>query len=142
MLELYLSGYGYSKKLCRNAVEWFYDTYLKRYKITLEVLHKGLKSEGVWGWCSITGRTTKPREFLIELDVYMEEELYLKVLFHELVHLMDFCKGDLKLKSSKRYYKGECMEDLGYNQQPHEIYALHMEEVLYKEYIKQKKNHK
>ena len=57
-------------------------------------------------------------------------------------YLYDFCIGELKLKSSKRYYKGECMEDIEYWEQKHEIRARYMEKVLYNEYIEYKNKSK
>ena len=65
----------------------------------------------------------------------MDKETYTKVLLHELYHILQFVSGELKLKSSKRYYKGECMEDLEYWEQPHEIRTHYMEKVLYREYL-------
>ena len=57
------------------------------------------------------------------MDTHLDKENYTKTLLHELHHVFQFCKGELTLKSSKRYYKGECMEDLEYYQQSHEIEA-------------------
>lgn len=136
MLTLYTEGYGYSKRLCEDVVGWFVSKHLPRHKLEIEVLHRGMKREGAYGYCDVAGETYKPRSFLIELDTHMDKETYITVLIHELIHLYDFCIGELKLKSSKRYYKGECMEDLEYYEQPHEIRARYMEKVLYYEYMK------
>jgi hypothetical protein len=136
MLTLYTTGYGYSKKLCEDVINWFIEKYLPRHKLEIEVLHRGLKRECALGWIDVAGETNKPRIFLIELDTHMDKETYTNVLLHEMIHLYDFCIGELKLKSSKRYYKGECMEDIEYWKQPHEIRAHYMEKVLYREYLK------
>ena len=135
MLELYTSGYGYSQRRCIAAVEWFIHKYLPRHHITIEVLHRGLKRDRVIGWCDISGRTYKPREFLIELQSGMKPDVYLNTLFHELWHVYQFVIGDLKLKSSKKYYKGICMEHLEYKDHPWEIEAYSMESKLLNEYI-------
>ena len=135
MLELYTSGYGFSQRRCRDAVEWFISKYLPRHHITLEVLHRGLKKEGVIGWCDIDGRTYNPRSFLIELQTGMDPESYLTTLFHELWHLYQFVKGDLRVKSSKPYYKGICIEGIPYEDLEHEKEAYKMEKKLYQEYI-------
>jgi hypothetical protein len=136
MLFLETTGYGYSKRLCKDVVTWFVSKYLSRYKLEIEVLHRGLKREHALGWCDVTGETYKPREFLIELDTYLDKETYAIVLLHELYHLKDFCLGNLKIKSCKRYYKGKCVEDLEYLHQPHEIAARWNERILYQEYLK------
>jgi len=135
MLTLYTEGYGYSKRLCKDVVAWFVSKYLPRYKLEIEVLHRGLKREGVVGWCDVAGETVRPREFLIELDTYLDKKTYVRVLSHELYHMKDFCLGNLKIKSCKKYYKGECMDDLQYWQQPSEIMAYWNERILYQEYL-------
>lgn len=136
MLELYTSGYGYSQRRCEDAVTFFISKYLPRHHITLEVLHRGLKREYAIGFCEISGRTYKPREFLIQLQSRMESDRYLTTLFHELWHVYQYVKGDLKLKSCKKYYKGICMEHLEYKDHPWEIEAYKKEKELYKEYIR------
>ena len=135
MLALYPEGYGYSKRLCEDVVSWFVSKYLPRHKLEIEVLHRGLKREQALGYCDVAGRHHKPREFLIELDTHLDNETYTTVLLHELYHVLQFVSGELKLKASKRYYKGECMEDLEYWEQPHEIRTHYMEKVLYQEYL-------
>jgi hypothetical protein len=134
-LTLYKSGYGYSKRLCEDVVSWFVSKHLPRHKLEIEVLHRGMKRESAYGYCDVAGRHYNPREFLIELDTHMDKETYTKVLLHELYHILQFVSGELKLKASKRYYKGECMEDLEYWEQPHEIRTHYMEKVLYQEYL-------
>ena len=135
MLYLETTGYGFSKKLCEDVVCWFVSKHLPRHKLEIEVLHRGMKRENAYGYCDVAGRHYKPRDFLIELDTHMNKETYTKVLLHELYHILQFVSGELKLKSSKRYYKGECMEDLEYWEQPHEIRTHYMEKVLYREYL-------
>jgi len=135
MLTLYTEGYGFSKRLCEDVVCWFVSKHLPRHKLEIEVLHRGMKREGAYGYCDVAGRHYNPREFLIELDTHLDKETYITVLLHELYHILQFVSGELKLKSSKRYYKGECMEDLEYYEQPHEISARWNERVLYGEYM-------
>ena len=136
MLILHTEGYGFSKRLCKDVVCWFVSKHLPRHKLEIEILHRGLKREQAFGYCDVAGRHYNPREFLIELDTHMDKETYITVLLHELYHILQFVSGELKLKSSKRYYKGECMEDLEYYEQPHEISARWNERVLYGEYMK------
>jgi hypothetical protein len=135
MLTLYTEGYGYSKRLCEDVVSWFISKYLPRHKLEIEVLHRGLKREQALGYCDVAGRHYNPREFLIELDTHLDKETYITVLIHELYHILQFVSGELKLKSSKRYYKGECVEDLEYWEQPHEISARWNERILYQQYL-------
>tara|TARA_R110000868_G_scaffold229248_1_gene482268 strand:+ start:262 stop:678 length:417 start_codon:yes stop_codon:yes gene_type:complete len=135
MIDLYLSGYGYSKKLCREVIEWFSCEFLQDYDIELEVLHRGMKREGAYGYCDISGETENPKEFLIEIDTYLDKEIYIKTIIHEMYHLLQWVQGELKLKSCKRYFRGECVEDLDYREQPHEIHARFYENVLYRRFL-------
>ena len=140
MSSVYHNGYGYSKPLCEDVASWFLNKFLPRHKIYVEVLHRGLKREGVYGWCDFVGESYRPREFLIELDTHMNEELYIKTLLHELVHLRQWVVGSLRQKRGKMYYGQECMEDYEYEQQLHEIEAREQEQILYCEYISQKRS--
>ena len=135
MLYLELLGYGYSKRLCQDVVNWFVSKHLPRHKLDITVLHRSLKSDGAYGYCDVAGKHYNPREFLIELDTHLDKKTYATVLIHELYHILQFVSGELKLKSSKRYYKGECMDDMEYWDQPHEIQAHYMEKILYQEYL-------
>jgi len=65
----------------------------------------------------------------------MEEELYIKTLLHELTHLRQWVVGSLRAKHGKMYYGQECMENVDYWHQPHEIEAREQEETLYLEYL-------
>jgi len=136
MLFLETTGYGYSKRLCEDIVTWFIAKYFPRHKLEIEVLHRGLKREGALGYCDVAGETYRPRSFLIEMDTYMNKKTYATVLIHELIHLRQWVKEELKLKSSKKYFKGECMDDLDYWEQPHEIFAHRYESILYQSYLK------
>jgi hypothetical protein len=132
------SGYGYSKRLCEDITAWFLNKFLPRHKIEVEILHRGLKREGVYGYCDYVGESYRPREFLIELDTHMPEELYIKTLLHELTHLRQWVVGSLRQKRGKMYYGKECMEDYEYWYQGHEIEAREQEETLYVEYFRDK----
>ena len=136
MLFLETTGYGYSKRLCQDVVCWFVSEYLPRHKLEIEVFHRGLNREGALGYCDVAGETYRPRSFLIELNTYMDKESYAIVLIHELIHLRQWVNEELKLKASKKYFRGECVEDLDYWKQPHEIFAHWNEKLLYQKYLK------
>jgi len=134
------SGYGYRKLLCEDVTAWFLNKFLPRHKIHVEIVHRGLKRECVYGYCDYVGESYRPRNFLIELDTHMHEELYIQTLLHELVHLRQWVLGSLRQKRGKMYYGKECVEDMDYWIQPHEVEAREQEETLYLEYLKEK-NH-
>lgn len=135
MLTLYTSGYKYSRRRCEGIVTWFVEKYLKRHKIAIEVLHRGLLREGVYGWCSVIDCNWRPRTFLIELHNQMNTEEYTKTLFHELYHILQHIRGDLRNKRGIRCWKGINCDDLEYEEQPWELEANLKEEELYQEYL-------
>lgn len=137
MNKIYYLGYGYRKETCKNVSSWFMNKFLPRHSVEVEILHRGLKREGVNGWCDFVDNYKKPREFLIELQSYMEEELYIKVLLHEFVHLRQWVLGSLRQKHGKMYYGNECMEDYQYEDKLHEIEAREQEEILYSQYLEE-----
>lgn len=136
--SFYHHGYGYRKRICEDVTCWFLNKFLPRHKIELEILHRGLKREFVHGWCDYVGESYRPRHFLIELDTYMDEELYIKTLLHELTHLKQWVIGSLRMRRGKMHYDKEPVEFYDYWHQPHEIEAREQEETLYLEYLFEK----
>lgn len=130
-----IRGYGFRKRTCTDVTIWFLNQFLPRHKLYVEIVHLGLKREGAYGYCDIAGESYRPREFLIELDTYMNQELYIKTLLHELVHLRQWVTGSLRAKRGKRYYDGTNVEDIEYWEQPHEIIARREEILLYQQYM-------
>lgn len=129
------SGYGYRKRLCEDVATWFMSRFFPRHKIHVEILHRGLKREGVNGYCDLVGEQYRPRQFLIELDTYMNEELYIQTLLHELTHLQQWVVGSLRVRYGKLCYSKEPVEKYDYWYQPHEVEAREQEETLYREYL-------
>lgn len=130
-----MSGYGYSKLICKDVTCWFLNKFLPRHKLYVEIVHRSLKYDCVYGWCDITGETYRPRDFLIELHTHMDRELYIKTLLHELVHLRQWVTGTLRSKRGKMYYGIVNVQDIDYKDQPHEVEAREQEEILYLEYL-------
>jgi len=135
MLSLYVSGSKCSRRRCRSVVEWFCTQYLKRYKIDIEVLHRGLLREGVYGWCTVTDCDWRPRSFLIEIHNRLNEEDYIKTLLHECQHILQHVRGDLRDKRGIRCWKGIDCSELDYSEQPWELEAHTKEQELYQEYL-------
>ena len=111
MLYLEVTGKG-PRRLCNRVVGWFMGQYLPRHHLDISVVHRGLKREGVSGWCMVNGSTSRPRSFLVEIHNTLEEEDYIKVLLHELWHVYQYIKG-----------------------RESESEALRWEEILYDEYV-------
>jgi hypothetical protein len=135
MYYLQMSGYGYRKRICESVTDWFMNRYMPRHTIDLRVVHRGLKRDLVYGWCDFEDDYKRPRAFLIELQSNMGLELYIKTLIHELVHVRQWVFGSLRQKRGKMYYGSTNVEDLDYDDQPHEIEAREQEETLYITYL-------
>jgi hypothetical protein len=131
MSSIYHSGYGYSKIICEDVTSWFLNNFFPRHKITVDIVHRGLKRDSVYGYCDVVGENYRPRHFLIELQVDMSKELYIKTLLHELTHLAQWVRGDLQFRHGKLCYSKEPVEKWDYVDQPHEIEARREENRLY-----------
>ena len=116
-------------------MDWFVNRYLPRHKLSINVDHKGLLREGVFGWMWAADCDYRPRDFEIEIHNHMDEEHYTKTLLHELWHLYQHVKGALRDKHGKRLWKGIDHSETDYEDQPWEQQAHHMEDVLYEEYL-------
>ncbi len=135
MLSLYTSGSKCPRRRCSSIVEWFCTQYLKRYNIEIEVLHRGLLREGVYGWCTVTDCNWRPRKFLIEIHNRLNKEDYTLTLLHELYHILQHIRGDLRDKRGIRCWKGIDCSQLDYENQPWEQEAHLMEQELYQGYL-------
>jgi hypothetical protein len=132
------SGYGYSKILCEDVTTWFLNNFFPRHKITVDIVHRGMKRENVVGYCDVVGETYRPRHFLIELQTDMDKETYVKTLLHELTHLAQWVRGTLQHRYGKLCYSKQPVENWEYWYQPHEIEAREEEERLYVWYLTDK----
>ena len=129
------SGYDYSEKRCVDVAEWFVNEYLSRYNIDINIHHCRLVNrEGVYGWCWATDCEYRPREFDIEIHNQLPMYMYIETLLHELWHVYQHVKGDLKDKYGKRLWKGVDHSKIDYENQPWEKEAVKMEKILYRKY--------
>lgn len=135
MLLLEYSGSKYSKRRCESIVNWFVEKYLPRHKLEIVVHHRGLIRERVLGWCTVMDCDWRPRSFEIELHNRMSVDNYTSTLLHELWHVYQHVKGDLKDKGSNRYWKGIDHSDTDYSDQPWEVEAREMERKLLHSYL-------
>jgi len=135
MLFLSISGSKAPRRRCEDAVRWFKQTYLPRHHIEVSVVHRGLLREGVYGWCSVTDCDWRPRSFLIEIHNRLSEEDYTKTLLHEMQHILQHIRGDLRDKRGIRCWKGIDCSGLDYEEMPWEQEAHQREQELYEEYL-------
>jgi hypothetical protein len=135
MVFLSITGSKAPKRRCESTVSWFISKYLPRYKLSIEVQHRGLLRENAYGFCTVEDCDYRPRSFLIEIHNRLNKEDYTKTLLHECQHILQHIRGDLRDKRGIRCWKGIKCVDLDYEDMPWEIEAIQMEEVLYEEYL-------
>jgi hypothetical protein len=129
------SGYGYHKRVCEDVTSWFLNRFFPRHKITVEILHRGLNREGVYGYCSVQDCDWRPRYFLIEIQSNLSQKNYIQTLFHELYHCYQHIKGDLRDIRGIRCWRGMKWDDDDYDRMPWEIEAYQKEKELYEKYL-------
>ena len=134
MLSITHSGYNYSQRRCVRIVDWFVNEYLPRHKVEINVDHKGLLRERVFGRAWVVPPDHRPREFEVEIHNRLSVEDYTETLLHELWHVYQHVTGQLKDKYNKRYWKGIDHSETNYDDQPWEKEAHRMEKILYKRY--------
>ena len=135
MLFLSHSGYDYSQKRCVDASQWFMNQYLPRHNVDVNVHHCRLeKRENVYGWAWTVDCDYRPREFDIEIHNQLPMYMYIETLLHELWHVYQDVKGDLKDRYGKRCWKGVDHSKIDYQNQTWEKEAVKMEEILYCKY--------
>ena len=132
MLSFSSSGCKYSKRTCNDVVEWFVMNYLPRHKIDITIHHRGMLRDGVFGWVGVLDCDYRPREFEIEVHNRLTPKDYIQTLLHELWHVYQHVKGDLKDKHGIRLWKGVDHSATDYDDQPWEIEAHAIEDFLYK----------
>ncbi len=131
MLFYSTSGYGYSKRLCKDILQWFCAEYMPRHNIEIDVHHCGLVHDDSFGFCDVTGGFRRPREFKITLQARMNNQNYITTMMHELTHVHQWVSGSLTSVDRKMRYKGEVINRDDYDNQPHEIDARKRELILY-----------
>jgi hypothetical protein len=89
----------------------------------------------VYGWCTVQDCDWNPRCFLLEIHNRLNVNDYLTTLFHELVHVHQHVRGDLRDKGPLRLWKGIDCSELDYEELPWELEAEAMESSLLHEYL-------
>jgi|TARA_B100000085_G_scaffold254941_1_gene254432 hypothetical protein len=135
--RIYYAGYGYSKRRCETVTSWFLKKFLPRHNIGVTVIHRGLVADHSWGFCDFVGTSYNPRDFEIEIQSNLRPDDYIKTLLHELVHLRQWVRGTLTMKSGKMHFKDKSVSEFEYMKQPHEIEAYAEEIKLYQLYMEE-----
>ena len=128
------------RKLVEDAARFFEKELIHpRTARILEVTFHFTKLNGAYGFCVYEDSHVKPREFTIEINKGLSKEDIVRTIAHELVHVKQYVKGELK----ERYVPDKHMMwhdervDVGlsnfYNV-PWEVEARKFEDELYMKY--------
>ena len=132
-----------SLKMAKEATR-FYAEYLmpKLYDkvfVTLE-FKKFQRGNNDYAYCDAVDENERKRDFIITLDARLNKKETLLALAHEMVHVKQYAKGELKdlFRPTRMVrWQGERFlhEELDYWEQPWEIEAYGREKGLYIKYM-------
>lgn len=112
---------------------WFCDKYFSKFKyFNIEIDLTKIKGD-VQGWCMEIDKNCSH----IEIDKRLKDDDFITCVLHELVHVKQQFKGELKeMNGVEKMWKGEVHICIDYLNLPWEKEAYHMQEVLLEEYKK------
>lgn len=126
---LVTGGKSYQKEIMFKAAQWLLKELLPRYRtIDLEIsLEDSLKKEGAYGFCE----EVEKREFVITVDKTVSLRNMIATLAHEMVHMKQHIKGELKYNPQTVMWKSKTYSyDHSYKNQPWEKEAFRLEMKL------------
>ena len=119
------------RNLIHDISWWFCDKYFSKFKyFNIEIDLTKIKGD-VQGWCMEVDKNASH----IEIDKRLKDDDFITCVLHELVHVKQQFKGELKeMNGIEKMWKGEVHICIDYMNLPWEKEAYHMQEVLLKEY--------
>ena len=120
-----------------KALDYFADcifTPQKSRHITIEVKYKRMKTQGEV-YVEDYNKRGVPNHFVIWVKHNDSEKEKLITLAHEMIHVKQYCFGELNEEGTKWCGEYVNTEELSYEQLPWEIEAWNMGEYLYAAYI-------
>lgn len=82
----------------------------------------------------------QPRFFTIEVDRNQSEDEKLRTIAHEMIHVKQYVKRELNEEMNR--WKGNKVnaEKIPYHEQPWEVEAHHLGDVLFNDFLEKEKN--
>ena len=136
-------------KLCKDAMKFYGKLLLgsiyHRVSVTLE-FDSSLSKTNAYAYCDWDDVNHKSREFTITVDPKLGKRNMLLALAHEMVHVKQYAKGEMKdyVRSSRIKWQNQIIEskDINYWDLPWEIEAHGREKGLYIMFIEYSKGMK
>jgi len=118
------------KELAQRVIAWYLDTVMPRMK-TLDITVNLTKcmEKGAYGYCMVGENN---REFEIEIDKNLRLYDFVSTLCHELTHLKQYARGEMKQLDDgrTRWKKVIYSENTSYEDSPWEKEAFRVEKQL------------
>ena len=126
----------------RQAVNFFADKLLtprmSKNILTFVKIRKSLvKRDNVYAWCCPIDDHVRPREFEIELDSSLGRVTSIRTLAHEMVHVRQWVKNELKdyVRKDTHWHGSSVSPDTPYRELPWEVEAYALQNQLASEYF-------
>ena len=87
-MSICFSGAYTDSNLARKVYEFFESKYTFMAYYVVEIYHCDLTDDNVKGW-----QEKNDDEFLLHIDANLDEDEYIKTIFHELVHCIQDIRG-------------------------------------------------
>ena len=99
-MSVCFSGAYTDSNLARKVYEFFESKYTFMAYYVVEIYHCDLTDDNVKGW-----QEKNDEEFLLHIDANLDEDEYIKTIFHELVHCMQDINGlnDNEMRECEAY---------------------------------------
>jgi len=129
--------HGKLSKSQLSALEFFADALLtrqlKKYIIVRVIFRKDMDCLGLTE-VEDYNSSGKPREFILEINRNQSDNEILRTLAHEMVHVQQYAYGKLN-EEATRWCGEKCARDLVYHEQPWEIEANDVGDIIYNDYM-------
>ena len=140
---MYLDVKGFNRKQKRivtDAALFFIDKLI--HPRTINVLELTIVRKKLWadGFCQYEDSNIRPRSFILEISDLLNGEELIKTVAHELVHVKQYVKGELKERYKPNYYhmwhkELVIVNDDNFYDVPWEVEARKFESYLYNLYV-------
>ena len=132
------------RKLAQVAAYWSMGKLISprmQESIEIDIEIKSFVNDGdVVGYTTWTYDNIRPREFTIEVDKTLDNDELIETVIHEMVHVKQFAKEELKERfrpyHREMWFGEEIDTNNKYKSLPWEVEAYKLQELLYNEYIR------
>jgi hypothetical protein len=145
--EMHLSTSGKPSRLpirlCKQASRFYAKSLVSEnlyHKLTIKLVFERFNPKvNEYAYCESESDHYRSKNFIITLNKNLSKRQMLLAIAHEMVHVKQYAKGELKdyLRVNKSKWKGEVIDpqEVDYWDQPWEIEAHGKEKNLYYEFI-------